>query len=180
VLNPDRESFAGAGPLLLVVDNGWGSASHWPERREAIDAARLSAAEGKPTHTLGQVVHNEGVIAQLREQGIRSVRDLDEVDEGLDRFGAKQPLHERPGFLSGALLAGDPRLIEERTPLAVNPHGPFVGQTSQQGAAGARGPAFPTSQLLHDIADRFGGVLPEEVHDLPFGGGNADRTLTHR
>jgi 4-hydroxy-3-methylbut-2-enyl diphosphate reductase len=50
--------------------------------REAIDAARLSAAEGKPTHTLGQVVHNEGVIAQLREQGIRSVRDLDEVEEG--------------------------------------------------------------------------------------------------
>jgi (E)-4-hydroxy-3-methyl-but-2-enyl pyrophosphate reductase len=50
--------------------------------REAIDAARLSAAEGKPTHTLGQVVHNEGVIAQLREQGIRSVKDLDEVEEG--------------------------------------------------------------------------------------------------
>ena len=27
--------------------------------REAIDAARISAAEGKSTHTLGQVVHNE-------------------------------------------------------------------------------------------------------------------------
>jgi 4-hydroxy-3-methylbut-2-enyl diphosphate reductase len=50
--------------------------------REAIDAARISAAEGKPTHTLGQVVHNEGVIAQLREQGIRSVHELDEVQEG--------------------------------------------------------------------------------------------------
>jgi 4-hydroxy-3-methylbut-2-enyl diphosphate reductase len=50
--------------------------------REAIDAARISAADGKPTHTLGQVVHNEGVIAQLREQGIRSVHDLDEVQEG--------------------------------------------------------------------------------------------------
>jgi (E)-4-hydroxy-3-methyl-but-2-enyl pyrophosphate reductase len=50
--------------------------------REAIDAARLSAADGAPTHTLGQVVHNEGVIAQLREQGIRSVHDLDEVEQG--------------------------------------------------------------------------------------------------
>jgi 4-hydroxy-3-methylbut-2-enyl diphosphate reductase len=50
--------------------------------REAIDAARISAAEGKLTHTLGQVVHNEGVIAGLREQGIRSVHDLDEVQEG--------------------------------------------------------------------------------------------------
>ncbi len=50
--------------------------------REAIDAARISAAEGKATHTLGQVVHNEGVIAQLRAQGIRSVHDLDEVETG--------------------------------------------------------------------------------------------------
>jgi (E)-4-hydroxy-3-methyl-but-2-enyl pyrophosphate reductase len=50
--------------------------------REAIDAARISAAEGKRTHTLGQVVHNEGVISQLREQGIVSVKELDEVEEG--------------------------------------------------------------------------------------------------
>jgi Domain of unknown function (DUF4159)/Aerotolerance regulator N-terminal len=39
VLNPDQQSFAGQGPLLLVVDNGWASAAHWPERREAIEAA---------------------------------------------------------------------------------------------------------------------------------------------
>ncbi len=39
ILNPDRETFAGSGPLLLVVDNGWASASHWPERREAVEAA---------------------------------------------------------------------------------------------------------------------------------------------
>jgi (E)-4-hydroxy-3-methyl-but-2-enyl pyrophosphate reductase len=50
--------------------------------REAIDAARVSASDGKKTHTLGQVVHNEGVIAQLRAQGIASVKELDEVDEG--------------------------------------------------------------------------------------------------
>src|SRR6187401_1759882 len=50
--------------------------------REAIDAARISAAQGTPTHTLGQVVHNEGVIAQLRDQGIRSVHELDEVESG--------------------------------------------------------------------------------------------------
>ena len=50
--------------------------------REAIDAARISAAEGKTTHTLGQVVHNEGVNAQLRDQGIIPVNELDEVQEG--------------------------------------------------------------------------------------------------
>ena len=50
--------------------------------REAIDAARISASEGKTTHTLGQVVHNEGVISQLKQEGIRSVKELDEVNEG--------------------------------------------------------------------------------------------------
>jgi len=50
--------------------------------REAIDYARLAAAEGKETHTLGQVVHNEGVIAQLQAQGIRTVDTLDDVDGG--------------------------------------------------------------------------------------------------
>jgi Domain of unknown function (DUF4159)/Aerotolerance regulator N-terminal len=39
VLNPDRETFTGSGPLLLVIDNGWASAAHWGERREAIEAA---------------------------------------------------------------------------------------------------------------------------------------------
>src|SRR5918994_3363137 len=50
--------------------------------REAIDYARLAAAQGKQTHTLGQVVHNEGVIAQLQNQGIRTVDTLDDVDSG--------------------------------------------------------------------------------------------------
>ena len=39
VLNPDRQSFAGNGPLILIVDNGWASAAHWADRREAIEAA---------------------------------------------------------------------------------------------------------------------------------------------
>lgn len=50
--------------------------------REAIDAARLSAIGGKPTHTLGHVVHNEGVIDDLRSHGIRTVDTLDDVTEG--------------------------------------------------------------------------------------------------
>ena len=50
--------------------------------REAIDAARLSAVEGKPTHTLGHVVHNEGVIEDLRSHGIRNVESLDDVSAG--------------------------------------------------------------------------------------------------
>ncbi|MGZ3586855.1 MAG: 4-hydroxy-3-methylbut-2-enyl diphosphate reductase [Candidatus Limnocylindrales bacterium] len=50
--------------------------------REAIDYAKLAAAEGKRTHTLGQVVHNTGVIAELDRQGIRTVEQLDDVASG--------------------------------------------------------------------------------------------------
>jgi hypothetical protein len=49
VLNPERETVAGSGPLLLVVDNGWASAAHWAERREAIEAAVDRARrDGRP------------------------------------------------------------------------------------------------------------------------------------
>ena len=50
--------------------------------REAIDMAKESSAAGKPTTTLGQVVHNEGVVQELQELGIRTVDTLDDVDHG--------------------------------------------------------------------------------------------------
>ena len=50
--------------------------------REAIDKAKESASAGKLTHTLGQVVHNEGVIKDLQQVGVRSVDTLDDVDHG--------------------------------------------------------------------------------------------------
>jgi 4-hydroxy-3-methylbut-2-enyl diphosphate reductase len=50
--------------------------------REAIDMAKEASAEGKLTHTLGQVVHNEGVIQDLEQLGIHTVDTLDDVDHG--------------------------------------------------------------------------------------------------
>ncbi|MFN0217810.1 MAG: DUF4159 domain-containing protein [Hyphomicrobium sp.] len=38
VLNPTRgASVKGAGPLVIVADNSWAAASHWPERARMID-----------------------------------------------------------------------------------------------------------------------------------------------
>jgi 4-hydroxy-3-methylbut-2-enyl diphosphate reductase len=50
--------------------------------REAIDKAKEARGAGKSTHTLGQVVHNEGVVSELQELGIRTVETLDDVDHG--------------------------------------------------------------------------------------------------
>jgi (E)-4-hydroxy-3-methyl-but-2-enyl pyrophosphate reductase len=50
--------------------------------REAIDMAKEASAAGKTTHTLGQVVHNEGVVRDLQSLGIQTVETLDDVDQG--------------------------------------------------------------------------------------------------
>jgi 4-hydroxy-3-methylbut-2-enyl diphosphate reductase len=50
--------------------------------REAIDKAKEASAAGKTTHTLGQVVHNEGVVRDLQQMGIQTVETLDDVDHG--------------------------------------------------------------------------------------------------
>jgi 4-hydroxy-3-methylbut-2-enyl diphosphate reductase len=67
--------------------------------REAIDKAKESAATGRLTHTLGQVVHNEGVINDLQEIGVRSVDTLDDVNEGaavvIRAHGVKPEVFER-------------------------------------------------------------------------------------
>jgi 4-hydroxy-3-methylbut-2-enyl diphosphate reductase len=67
--------------------------------REAIDKAKESAAAGKATHTLGQVVHNEGVINDLQQIGVRSVDSLDDVDHGaavvIRAHGVKPEVFER-------------------------------------------------------------------------------------
>ena len=67
--------------------------------REAIDKAKESAVAGKATATLGQVVHNEGVIRDLAEFGVRSVDTLDDVDHGaavvIRAHGVKPEVFER-------------------------------------------------------------------------------------
>jgi 4-hydroxy-3-methylbut-2-enyl diphosphate reductase len=67
--------------------------------REAIDKAKEASAAGRLTHTLGQVVHNEGVIADLQELGIRTVDTLDDVDHGaavvIRAHGVKPEVMER-------------------------------------------------------------------------------------
>jgi (E)-4-hydroxy-3-methyl-but-2-enyl pyrophosphate reductase len=69
--------------------------------REAIDMAKEASAAGKTTHTLGQVVHNEGVVADLQALGIRTVETLDDVDHGtavvIRAHGVRPDVMERAG-----------------------------------------------------------------------------------
>ena len=71
VLNPERESFAGTGPLLLIIDNGWASATHWPERREAIDAALDRAMRGGRTVVLAPSAPGDPLIGPVSAEQAR-------------------------------------------------------------------------------------------------------------
>ena len=50
--------------------------------REAVDKAKESADAGRMTQTLGQVVHNEGVVSGLQARCVVSIRSLDEAATG--------------------------------------------------------------------------------------------------
>src|SRR5574338_1550501 len=50
--------------------------------RLAIDKAKRARDEGKPVTTLGQLVHNPGIKADLDERGIRTADLADQVEGG--------------------------------------------------------------------------------------------------
>jgi hypothetical protein len=91
VLNPDRESFAGEGPLLLVIDNGWASAAHWTERRDAIEAAIDRAGRDGRTILLAPTALGQPVSEALG------------ADEARERVGGLSP---EPYAPDRAALAG--------------------------------------------------------------------------
>ncbi|MGV1013843.1 MAG: DUF4159 domain-containing protein [Methyloceanibacter sp.] len=78
VLNPDRETFTGSGPLLLVIDNGWASAAHWGERREAIEAAIDRAGR-------------DGRTILLTTTASQTVSDPLSPDQARERIGGLSP-----------------------------------------------------------------------------------------
>jgi Domain of unknown function (DUF4159)/Aerotolerance regulator N-terminal len=79
VLNPERETFAGSGPLLLAVDNGWASAAHWAERREAIEAAIDRAGRNGRTIILAPTAPGQPVTDPLS------------ADQARERIGGLSP-----------------------------------------------------------------------------------------
>src|SRR4029079_2235380 len=90
VLNPDRQTFTGGGPLLLVVDNGWASATHWPERRETIEAA---IERGRTDGSTAEAVRHRTGSTVVRAPTARGqpVSDPLSPDQARERVGGLAP-----------------------------------------------------------------------------------------
>lgn len=87
VLNPDSDTFTGTGPLLLIVDNGWSSAAHWGERREAIETAIDRAGRDGRT-TLLAITANPSLSGSLSpDQARERIAGLTPEPYAPDRTG---------------------------------------------------------------------------------------------
>ena len=84
LLNP-MQNFAGNGPLLLAVDNGWAAAPHWQERQAAMEEwieradrqglpvqilATAPGGDGKPVQLTGTMAGSGGIIVLDDSVGI--------------------------------------------------------------------------------------------------------------
>lgn len=47
--------------------------------KRAIELVNKLSSEGKPVYTYGDIIHNESVVKELEEKGVRVVNDLDEL-----------------------------------------------------------------------------------------------------
>jgi len=101
VLNPDRQTFAGEGPLLLVIDNGWASAAHWGERREAIEAAIDRAQRDGRTVVLAPTAPGQPVSDALSaDQARQRIGGLSPEPYAPDRAALAATLQEELGARS--------------------------------------------------------------------------------
>jgi uncharacterized protein DUF4159/aerotolerance regulator-like protein len=98
VLNPERQSFAGSGPLVLVIDNGWASAAHWAERREAIEAAIDRAARDGRTIVLAPTAPGQPISDPLSpDQARERVGGLTPEPYAPDRAALAATLEQKLG-----------------------------------------------------------------------------------
>src|SRR5690606_30774896 len=74
VLNPSRETaLAGSGPVVLVVDNGWPSAAHWPARTAALERL-IAEAESQSRPVLIAPTANATKSRSLRVEAPAAAR----------------------------------------------------------------------------------------------------------
>ncbi len=72
VLHPDRDSLPGAGPVLIIVDNGWAAASQWRARQGIIDTYSSRAErDTRPIMLTGTAGARDTRISTLSPQKAR-------------------------------------------------------------------------------------------------------------
>lgn len=64
--------------VLLARENGFCFGV-----KKAVELTEAAAESGRPVHNLGQVVHNPKISERLAARGVRVVKDVADIDEGI-------------------------------------------------------------------------------------------------
>jgi len=90
VINPDRTALSTAGPLTLLIDNGWASAEDWESRMAAADALIEAAGRANLPVALAFTAETGGDARPVS------------ADEAHRRLAAAEPQAVRPNRLIAA------------------------------------------------------------------------------
>jgi len=159
IWNPPREGAPLRGPVLLLVDNGFGAASDWPDR-VTVAESRIAAAtrEGRPVAIIGLAEAPAAIALAEPRIALDRLRALALQPHAPDR-AAHLPRIET--FLQSA---PESEIIWISDGLAVSDDGSFLARLKQ--LADARRLAIhagPANQLALAAPDNLAGALSVKV-----------------
>lgn len=159
IWNPQRDGAPMSGPVLLLVDNGFGAASDWPER-VAVAESRIAAAtrEGRPVAVVGLAEPPAAITLSEPGAALDRLRALALEPHAPDR-AAHLPRIE--AFLQATPAA---EIVWVSDGLAVSDDGAFIARLKQE--AGSRRlsiHAGPAGQLALAAPENLAGALTVKV-----------------
>jgi (E)-4-hydroxy-3-methyl-but-2-enyl pyrophosphate reductase len=129
--------------------------------RAADAVVKRFAASGKPAAILGQVVHNERVVEEMENLGVRTVRVLEEVTEPVVVFsahGVPPSVHRLAASRGLQVLDTTCRFVhdihrESQAALAAGSHLVFIGDPGHREVVGYTHDLDPASYHVVDTVD---------------------------
>ncbi len=159
VWNPTREAGPLQGPMLLLVDNGFGAAADWPERLLVAESRVAAAArEGRPVALVGLVENPAEIALSEPRAALDRLRAFALQPHAPDR-GAHLPRIET--FLR---TSPEAEVVWVADGLSVSDDGAFLTRLRQEAGSGRLSiHAGPIDQLALTAPENLAGALAVKV-----------------
>lgn len=159
VWNPVRDAEPARGPVLLLIDNGFGAATDWQER-VAVAESRIAAAtrEGRPVAVLGLAEAPAAIALAEPRIALDRLRALALQPHAPDRAAHLQRIE--------AFLQGSPatEIVWVADGLGVSDDGSFLARLKQDAEARRLAiHAAPPAQLALSAPENLAGALTVKV-----------------
>ncbi|MDP3258841.1 DUF4159 domain-containing protein [Bosea sp. (in: a-proteobacteria)] len=159
VWNPPREAGPLRGPMLLLIDNGFGAATDWPERLLVAESRVAAAArEGRPVALVGLAENPAEIALSEPRAALDRLRAFALQPHAPDR-GAHLPRIEN--FLRNS---PDAEIVWVADGLSVSDDGAFLARLRQEASSGRLSiHAAPVDQLALAAPENLAGALAVKV-----------------